>query len=168
MTAHNAEGAGANSTTQTVAVQVIPDTETPTLTASAGATLTEGQAEALNIAVGNTDADDTVTVTIAGLPSGAYLTDTADGAKQLTGSSITLTGTNITDGNPNSTIKQVALYVQLNGSNTLLGYATQTSPGVWTFNYTVNLAPGSYTLFAQAEDSYGVFGDPLALTLTVQ
>jgi hypothetical protein len=30
------------------------------------------------------------------------------------------------------------------------------------------LPPDSHTLFAQAEDSYGAFGDPLALTLTVQ
>src|SRR5262249_28599335 len=39
------------------------------------------------------------------------------------------------------------------GADTLLGYATQTSSGVWTFTFTVNLAPGTYTLFAQAEDS---------------
>jgi hypothetical protein len=32
----------------------------------------------------------------------------------------------------------------------------------------VSLAPGTYTLFAQAEDSYGVFGDLIATTLTVQ
>jgi uncharacterized delta-60 repeat protein len=84
------------------------------------------------------------------------------------GSSTTLTASNITDGNPNSTITQVAFYVQVNGTNTLLGYGTQTSPGVWTFNYTVNLAAGSYTLLAQADDSYGALGDPFALTLTVQ
>jgi hypothetical protein len=62
----------------------------------------------------------------------------------------------------------VAFYVQINGTNTFLGYGTQTSPGLWTLTVTVNLAPGTYTLFAQAEDSYGVFGDPFALTLTVQ
>jgi hypothetical protein len=84
------------------------------------------------------------------------------------GSSVTLTASNLTDGNPAATITQVAFYVQVNGSNTLLGYGTQTSPGVWTFTFTVNLAPGSYTLFAQAEDSDGVFGALDALTLTVQ
>jgi hypothetical protein len=52
--------------------------------------------------------------------------------------------------------------------STLLGYGTQTSPGVWTFTFTVTLAPGSYTLLAQAQDSDGVFSDPAALTLTVQ
>jgi uncharacterized delta-60 repeat protein len=84
------------------------------------------------------------------------------------GSSTTLTASNITDGNPNSTVTQVAFYVQINGTNTLLGYGTQTSPGVWSFTFTVSLAPGSYTLLAQAEDGYGAFGDPFALTLTVQ
>jgi uncharacterized delta-60 repeat protein len=84
------------------------------------------------------------------------------------GSSVTLTASNISDGNPGATITQVAFYAQVNGSNTLLGYGTQTSPGVWTFTFTVNLAPGTYTLYAQAEDSYGVFGDLAALTLNVQ
>ena len=32
----------------------------------------------------------------------------------------------------------------------------------------VHLAPGTYTLCDQAEDSYDVFGDPFALTLQVQ
>jgi uncharacterized delta-60 repeat protein len=86
----------------------------------------------------------------------------------LSGSSLTLTASSITDGNPNGTVTQVAFYAQVIGTNTLLGYGTQTSPGVWTFNFTVNLAPGTYTLFAQAEDNYGLFDDPLALLLTVQ
>jgi uncharacterized delta-60 repeat protein len=86
----------------------------------------------------------------------------------LSGSSVTLTASNITDGNANSSITQVAFYVQSNGTSTLLGYGTQTSPGDWTLISTVSLAPGSYTLFAQAQDSYGVFGDPFPLTLQVQ
>ncbi len=91
------------------------------------------------------------------------------------GSSVTLTASNITDANPGATITQVAFYLapstgnfQLNSNDTLLGYATQTSPGVWTFTFTVNLAPGSYTIFAQAEDSLGIFSYADALTLTVQ
>ena len=73
------------------------------------------------------------------------------------------------DANPGVTITQVAFYyVNSSGSNVLLGYGTQSSPGVWTFTFTVNLAPGSYTLLAQATDSDGVLGDPFALTLTVQ
>jgi hypothetical protein len=83
------------------------------------------------------------------------------------GSNVTLTASNITLADPGSTITQVAFYVQINGTNTLLGYGAQTSPGVWTFTFTVNLTPGTYTLFAQAQDSDGVFGDPLAASLQV-
>jgi hypothetical protein len=72
-----------------------------------------------------------------------------------------------TDEIPSATIIQVAFYGTINGTNTLLGYGTQTSRGVWTLTFTVNLVPGTYTLFAQAEDSYGVFGDSVAITLTV-
>jgi uncharacterized delta-60 repeat protein len=84
------------------------------------------------------------------------------------GSSVTLTASNIIDPSPNSTITQVAFTVQSNGTNTLLGYGTQTSTGTWTLKFTVNLAPGTYTLSAQAEDSYGILGDLMSLTLTVQ
>jgi uncharacterized delta-60 repeat protein len=93
------------------------------------------------------------------------------------GSSVTVTASNITDANPNVTITQVAIYLDSNndgtlepGTDQLLGYATQTSPGVWTLtNSSVfGLTAGTYTLFAQAEDSDGVLGDPIALTLTVQ
>ena len=85
------------------------------------------------------------------------------------GSSVTLTASNISDGNPGATVTQVAFYyVDGSGNQQLLGYGTQTSPGVWTFSFTVSLAPGSYTLYAQATDSFGAVGDPVALTLTVQ
>jgi uncharacterized delta-60 repeat protein len=86
------------------------------------------------------------------------------------GSPTTLTASNITDGNPNSTITQVAFYYYDSSSNQVtLGYATQTSPGVWalTSSSAFGLTAGSYTIYAEA-DSYGVFGDSLALTLTVQ
>jgi hypothetical protein len=81
------------------------------------------------------------------------------------GGSVTLTASNLSDGAGNG-ITQVAFYVQVNGTTTLLGYGTQ-SNGAWSFSYTVNLAPGTYTLFAQAEDSAGLFSDPVALTLQV-
>jgi hypothetical protein len=93
------------------------------------------------------------------------------------GSSVTLSVSNISDGNPNVTITQVAIYLDSNndgtlepGTDTLLGDATQTSPGVWTLTNSsaFGLTAGTYKLFAQAEDSDGVFGDPIALTLTVQ
>jgi uncharacterized delta-60 repeat protein len=94
---------------------------------------------------------------------------TANPNPVTSGSTTTLTVSNITDGNPNSTITQVAFFYYDNtGAPHVLGYGTQTSPGVWTLNYTVNLSAGTYTIYAQDEDSYGVFGDPFALTLTVQ
>src|SRR5262249_12103285 len=84
------------------------------------------------------------------------------------GSSLTLTASNIIDEIPSASITQVAFYhIDTSGNQQLLGSGTQTSPGVWTFTFTVTQASGSYTLFAQAEDSYGVFGDPVAITLTV-
>jgi uncharacterized delta-60 repeat protein len=84
------------------------------------------------------------------------------------GSSLTLTASNISDEVLSATITQVTFSVQINGTNTLLGQGTQSSTGVWTLTFTVNLAPGTYTLYAQAEDSYGILGDPLAWKLTVQ
>jgi uncharacterized delta-60 repeat protein len=90
------------------------------------------------------------------------------------GGSVTLTSSNILDSNPTRTITQVAFYLDsnadgiLDSGDALLGYAMQTSPGVWTFTFSINLAPGTYTLFAQAQDSAGLFSDPLALSLQVQ
>jgi hypothetical protein len=87
---------------------------------------------------------------------------------------MTLTASNVVALNPGSTVTQLAFYVDSNGDgvldagDALLGSGNQTSTGVWTFTLTVNLAPGTYTLFAQAKNSVGVFGDPFALTLTVQ
>jgi uncharacterized delta-60 repeat protein len=83
------------------------------------------------------------------------------------GSSLTLTAGNINDEIPSAAITQVAFYVNTNGTNALLGYGTQSSPGEWTLTLTVSLAPGTYTLNAQAEDNYGIIGDPNTLTLQV-
>ena len=88
------------------------------------------------------------------------------------GSNVTLTASNISDGNPNSTITQVAFYVDSNGdgilepgTDTLLGYGTQ-SNGTWTLSFsTAGWAAAVDTLLAPAKDNYGVFSDPLALTL---
>jgi uncharacterized delta-60 repeat protein len=93
----------------------------------------------------------------------------------MAGSSMTLTVSNITDLNPNSTVTQVAFYLDSNGDGTLeagtdtfFGYGAQTSPGVWTLTVsTAGLTSGTYTLFTQALDSYGVFGDPFAITVTL-
>jgi uncharacterized delta-60 repeat protein len=94
---------------------------------------------------------------------------TASSYTVTAGTSVTLTASNITDANPGATITQVTFYYyDSTGTLQILGYGTQTS-GTWTFTFsTSGLSSGSYTLYAQAEDNYGVFGDPFALTLTVQ
>lgn len=87
----------------------------------------------------------------------------------------TLTATDVQAVNPGSTITQVAFYADSNGdgildpnTDTLLGYGALTS-GSWTYTFdTTGWASGSYTLFAQAEDSDGVFSDALSLILTIQ
>jgi uncharacterized delta-60 repeat protein len=92
------------------------------------------------------------------------------------GTSETLTVSNITDINPSATITLVAIYLDSNGdgmlepgSDQLLGYANQTSPGVWTLTSSnaFGLTAGTYRLFAQAQDNYGALSDADALTLTV-
>jgi uncharacterized delta-60 repeat protein len=95
---------------------------------------------------------------------------TANSNPVTAGSNETLTVSNISDANPGASITQVAIYLDSNndgilepGTDTLLGYATQSSPGVWSFTFTVSQTPGTYTLFAQAEDSYGLFSDPVAI-----
>jgi hypothetical protein len=84
----------------------------------------------------------------------------------IAGGDVRLTVTNITGGNANVT--QVAFYVTYGGTNMLLGYGIQTSPGVWTLAGTVNLAPGTYMVFAQTEDSLGDLDDFFAITLQVK
>jgi hypothetical protein len=63
----------------------------------------------------------------------------------------------------------VAFYAtDSSGNRYLLGYGTNNN-GVWTLAFTVDLAPGSYTLFAEATDSDGVLGaDSTLFNLTVQ
>ncbi|MFO0844447.1 MAG: hypothetical protein U0797_18960 [Gemmataceae bacterium] len=92
----------------------------------------------------------------------------ASSSPVTTDSSGMLTASGVTDRNANGVITQVAFYEQSDGTNPLQGYGAQTGPGVWAFHFTANPAPGAYSLFAQAEDSYGVFGELAVLTLTVQ
>ena len=46
---------------------------------------------------------------------------------------------------------------------------SQSTGGAWTLTSgtAFGLTSGTYTLYAQAEDSYGIFGDAVALTLQV-
>ncbi len=94
---------------------------------------------------------------------------TANPSSVPSGSTTTLTASNITDNNPGATVNQVAFYIMINGSGVLLGYGTENSDGSWSYAFdTTGYASGTYTLAAQATDDYGVFGNPVALTLTIQ
>jgi hypothetical protein len=88
---------------------------------------------------------------------------------------VTLTASNISDEIPstptNPVTQQVTFYYNSSsGTKVTLGTVTVSSSGTWTLSSPTafGLAAGTYTLYAQAEDSYGVFGDLAALTLTVQ
>jgi uncharacterized delta-60 repeat protein len=94
---------------------------------------------------------------------------TANPNPVLSGSTTTLTASNITDNNPSATVTQVAFYIMIDGAGQLLGCGTENSDGSWSYAFdATGYAPGTYTLYAQATDSYGVFGNPVALTLTIQ
>jgi sugar lactone lactonase YvrE len=90
------------------------------------------------------------------------------------GSTLTLTASNISDTNPSATSTQVAFSLDsngdgiLDGGDTLLGNASQSSTLTGTFTIsTAGITSGTYTLFAQAKDTDGVLGDPIAAPLTV-
>jgi hypothetical protein len=100
---------------------------------------------------------------------------TASPSPVTVGTSVTLTASGISDANPGVSMAQVAFDLDSNGNgvldagDALLGHGSQSSAGTWTFTLsTTGWAPGSYTLFAQAEDSYGAFSDAFALGLTLQ
>ena len=124
----------------------------------------------LQIATGNLQPSGTLnswSITVVGpvvphVPQiGAF---TASSSSVRSGANVTLTVSNISDANANATITQVAFYyLDSSGNKVILGYGAQTSPAVWTLTFKVNLASGTYTLFAQVEDSGGIFSDPFAL-----
>jgi hypothetical protein len=92
---------------------------------------------------------------------------TASSNAVTAGSSLTLSASNIVM--PGASITQVSFYYfDSTGAQHVLGNGTQTRSGAWTLTVKANLAPGTYTLYAQAEDSSGLFSDPLASTLTVR
>jgi uncharacterized delta-60 repeat protein len=111
--------------------------------------------------------------TAAGLAAARYLPSepqigSVTASQSGAGAPVMLAASNLTDANPNSTITQVTFYYfDASGNKVVLG--TVTAPdGSGNWDLTVSLAVGSYTIYAQAEDSYGVFGDPFALNLSVQ
>jgi uncharacterized delta-60 repeat protein len=87
------------------------------------------------------------------------------------GTSLTLTASNFEDFTAGASITQVTFYYY-NGTGTkvTLGTVTVSSSGAWTLNSknAFGLLAGTYTIYAQADDTYGIFGDPFAITLTVQ
>jgi hypothetical protein len=89
------------------------------------------------------------------------------------GSPVTLTAAGVQDLNAGGTIIPVAFYADSNGdgvldpaTDTLLGYGTQASTGTWTFTFTFSTA-GTYRLFAQAKDNFGLLSEELTLDLQV-
>lgn len=84
------------------------------------------------------------------------------------GGHLTLTASNLTDGNPSAAVTQVEFYYfDIDGNRQSLGFATQTGSDVWELTFVVYLPPGVFTLFAEATDNYGAVGDPLSLSLQV-
>jgi uncharacterized delta-60 repeat protein len=94
------------------------------------------------------------------------------------GSSVTLSAS-FTDSNPSVTSITVYFYLEATGdgilepgSDTPLGSAVATWDGTqWTVTLTTGalsgLGAGSYRLYAQAVDNFGIWSDPLAITFTV-
>jgi hypothetical protein len=102
-------------------------------------------------------------------PGTLTVTTTADS------SSLTLTASNITDEIPSTSnsplTQQVTFsYDDSSGNQVTLGTVGVSSPGTWTLTSPTafGLTAGTYKLFAVADDSYGIFGDPFALNLSVQ
>jgi uncharacterized delta-60 repeat protein len=131
------------------------------------------QADGRIVAAGRTNGSTSWDFIVARyLPGPEIGTFAASASTVTSGSGLTLTASNLTDGDPASTgyatITQVAFYaLDQSGNQILLGYGISSS-GAWTLNYTVTLASGSYTLLAQATDSDGIIGDAGLLSLTVQ
>lgn len=87
------------------------------------------------------------------------------------GSPLTLSASGILNSNPTTTITQVAFYLDDGsgnlepGADTLLGTGTNVN-GMWSFSFTPTTS-GTFTLFAVAIDSAGIWSDPVAVVLTV-
>ena len=135
---------GSTATTVPQTIDVTVDPVAPTLTIASGAVVVnEESSVALNVGATLSDASDTVTVTISGLPSDAYLTDTADSSTHIAGSTITLTP------------------AELNG---LTLHAGDTSADL---SVTATTRIGGNTATTSPAQTIDVTVDPVAPTLTV-
>ncbi len=88
------------------------------------------------------------------------------------GSPVTLTASNFVDTNPATTTAEMAFYADGNGdgildplADTFLGYGSQTASGTWAFS--IAFPTGTYRLFAQVRNNFGILNDPLALDVVV-
>jgi hypothetical protein len=96
------------------------------------------------------------------------------------GTSVTLTAGNVYAISPGASVAQVAFYLDTNNNGTLntatdqlLGYGAQSTIPNAEHNYTLTiptsgLKPGTYTVFVVAQDSDGLFSDPISTTFTIQ
>jgi PKD repeat protein len=135
-------------------------------------------AGSFNVSLTVTDSDGLsssalTTVTISSGPAIGTLAATPNAAPA--GTQVTLTAGNVTDNS--GIVTQVAFYTsQVGGSNThsptdtLLGNGVKSGlTNTWTLTTsTTGLASGTYTIFAQATDSNGMFSVVSAVNLTVQ
>jgi hypothetical protein len=98
---------------------------------------------------------------------------TASSNPVAAGSSLTLSADNITDEIPSppyTVTQQVTFYYyDTSGHKVTLGTTAPSSGGAWTLNSRTafGLTAGTYTIYSQAEDNYGIFGDPFAISLTI-
>jgi hypothetical protein len=118
--------------------------------------------------------------TLAGTPTSTDLTGTAAPGPVAAGTSVDLTAGNVYAINPGVSITQVAFYLDLNNdgvlqtsTDKLLGYGTTSTEANASHNWnitisTTGLAKGTYTIFAQALESDGLYSSPIAMTLTIQ
>jgi hypothetical protein len=124
ISATSTESTGQTGTTvESYALTVSPVTEAPTLAAGTftSVTLPEGGSVSGVFAIGVHDADDTLTLTVANLPSGVTLTDSVDG-NVFSGSSFTL--------NAAEAASTLTLHDVTNEFNFTLGVtANNTTPG---------------------------------------
>ena len=130
-----ATNAGATSAPQTITLNVTP--EAPTLTLAHGTlTVPEDGAVALGISETPVNANDTVTVTISGIPSDATLSDTNGDTLTITDGSITLTPA-----------AAAGLTLQAGDtSGTLTVTATNAGPASAPQTITLNVTPEAPTL----------------------
>jgi hypothetical protein len=104
---------------------------------------------------------------------------TLAGGPVVAGTDVVLTAGNVYDGMASGIVSQVVFYLDTNNTGVfqpctdqILGYAsagsTVDASHAWQLTIpTTGMAPGTYTIFAQAESSDGLFSDPSSTTLTI-